>query len=261
MRFTCSSASKAVLSGRIWVPAAGVPATFLWQLWRLTGGSTLLASVDVAALSPALGAWAAVPITAHVPLATATTYAVRVFCSGGTDRYVRSNGMTFPVGSGGSISCDRSLEDNDISSSTAPSTLSSSDRFFFADVEVGVSGAGTATVGALTGTSTGLRKVFGTAAATVGEMTGLATGLRKVYGSGFATVGAISGTGLVPAAAQVTGSGWGGLLSILQEGRDLYAQQKNAPPVACPNDGEPLQAGPNGELHCRFDGYIAGRGW
>lgn len=27
-------------------------------------------------------------------------------------------------------------------------------------------------------------------------------------------------------------------------------------PVACPNDGEPLEGGPDGELHCRFDGWI-----
>lgn len=30
----------------------------------------------------------------------------------------------------------------------------------------------------------------------------------------------------------------------------------STPPVACPNDGEPLEEGPNGDLHCRFDGWI-----
>ncbi|HXS17718.1 MAG TPA: hypothetical protein VN764_11045, partial [Polyangiaceae bacterium] len=35
-----------------------------------------------------------------------------------------------------------------------------------------------------------------------------------------------------------------------------YARDERQAPVACPNDGEPLEDGPDGELHCRYDGWI-----
>lgn len=44
--------------------------------------------------------------------------------------------------------------------------------------------------------------------------------------------------------------------------RDIYrvaAAEKRANdalrPIACPNDGEPLESGSNGSLHCRSDGW------
>lgn len=48
---------------------------------------------------------------------------------------------------------------------------------------------------------------------------------------------------------------WETLLSIKREAAALAAEQANRPPVACPNDGEPLEQGPGGVLHCRFDGF------
>ncbi len=48
---------------------------------------------------------------------------------------------------------------------------------------------------------------------------------------------------------------WEQLLSILHEGVDTVRAEKSAPPQACPNDGEPLRSGPNGELFCPYDGY------
>lgn len=49
---------------------------------------------------------------------------------------------------------------------------------------------------------------------------------------------------------------WYGLLSIIAEATDEARRQQTEPPTACPNDGEPLEQGPNGRLHCRFDGFI-----
>lgn len=48
---------------------------------------------------------------------------------------------------------------------------------------------------------------------------------------------------------------WEQLLSILREAADSVRAEKSQPPQACPNDGEPLTAGPDGTLHCKFDGY------
>ena len=46
---------------------------------------------------------------------------------------------------------------------------------------------------------------------------------------------------------------WNQLLTIVKEARDPSFTTK--PVVACPNDGEPLRSGPNGELFCPYDGY------
>lgn len=59
-----------------------------------------------------------------------------------------------------------------------------------------------------------------------------------------------------------TGS-WYTLLDITAEARSLAAQHRSSQPTACPNDGEPLESGPDGSLHCKFDGWTWPRdgGW
>lgn len=49
-------------------------------------------------------------------------------------------------------------------------------------------------------------------------------------------------------------SGWHDLVAILRERVEEYERERRDPPVACPNDGEPLQA-VRGKLHCPFDGW------
>lgn len=46
---------------------------------------------------------------------------------------------------------------------------------------------------------------------------------------------------------------WEDLIAITREAQDL-ARVEDAPPVACPNCGEPLESA-RGVLHCPFDGY------
>lgn len=53
---------------------------------------------------------------------------------------------------------------------------------------------------------------------------------------------------------------WEDLLSIKYEAEELARLDREQPPISCPNDGTPLQPGPNGELHCKFDGYQWPRG-
>lgn len=46
---------------------------------------------------------------------------------------------------------------------------------------------------------------------------------------------------------------WEQLLAIVKEAK---AEAENPRPVsACPNDGEPLRSGPDGQMFCPFDGY------
>ena len=48
---------------------------------------------------------------------------------------------------------------------------------------------------------------------------------------------------------------WEQLAGVLRDDRAAQEEQAAAAPVACPNDGEPLQAGPTGQLFCPFDGW------
>lgn len=139
-----------------------------------------------------------------------------------------------------------------------------------------VTGVAVASLGGLTGTASGVRKVTGVAVASLGGLAATVTGKRIVTATGVALLGAIAavitatrtvngtatislgginGSALVQAAAQVSGGGWDGLLSILHEIRDEHARQRSEKPVAC-TCGEPLQSGPRGELHCAFDGQV-----
>jgi uncharacterized Zn finger protein (UPF0148 family) len=52
-----------------------------------------------------------------------------------------------------------------------------------------------------------------------------------------------------------------GLLAILKSSAEEAIQDKleeDTNPQACPNDGEPLRSGPDGQLYCPFDGWRHG---
>lgn len=49
---------------------------------------------------------------------------------------------------------------------------------------------------------------------------------------------------------------WEQLSAIYESARLEREADDSVAPAACPNDGEPLEEGPNGELHCKFDGWI-----
>lgn len=56
-------------------------------------------------------------------------------------------------------------------------------------------------------------------------------------------------------------NGWWGLHSVFRESREEFDAYVSRPPMACPNDGEPLRNGPSNdsgtavELFCKFCGY------
>lgn len=51
---------------------------------------------------------------------------------------------------------------------------------------------------------------------------------------------------------------WQGLVSILTDAALQVRSERSRRPMACPHDGTPLQAGPDGNLYCPFDGWQAG---
>lgn len=48
---------------------------------------------------------------------------------------------------------------------------------------------------------------------------------------------------------------WEQMLAIVQAAKTDLAHNRAGPPSACPNDGEPLQTGPDGRLFCVADGW------
>ena len=51
---------------------------------------------------------------------------------------------------------------------------------------------------------------------------------------------------------------WQSWLAILADNAaeyTLYKDQELYDPVACPNDGEPLREGPDGQKYCPYDGW------
>jgi hypothetical protein len=70
------------------------------------------------------------------------------------------------------------------------------------------------------------------------------------------TVGALDAA-LTGGAPVTTGGSWYGLLAILQEARQIWAEERATPPTACPKCGEPLETA-RGVLRCRFDGWKYG---
>jgi hypothetical protein len=51
---------------------------------------------------------------------------------------------------------------------------------------------------------------------------------------------------------------WEQLREIAREAAEEALAERLRPPEACPNDGEPLEPGPDDRLHCRYDGWRPG---
>jgi len=48
---------------------------------------------------------------------------------------------------------------------------------------------------------------------------------------------------------------WWQLIDIYDEANDIVASGVDIERQVCPNDGQPLLEGPQGQLYCPFDGY------
>jgi hypothetical protein len=139
-----------------------------------------------------------------------------------------------------------------------------------------VLGAATAAFGGLTATASGTPKVIGTAVLAGGALTATAAGVRTVIGTATAAFGGLTATAVSPSHVTGTASAvfgglvatarggvpgapeqgsWYGLLDIIREAAQLAREEREQDPVACPNDGEPLESGPDGQPFCPFDGW------
>lgn len=119
-----------------------------------------------------------------------------------------------------------------------------------------VTGTATAAFGSLTATASGTPTVIGTSSAAFGALTGTVSGTRKVTGTATTEFSALTATATGSVPATPSQGSWGGLTSILLEGKQLYEDERVRVPSACLRCGEPLRIGPNGEMYCSFDGFI-----
>lgn len=46
------------------------------------------------------------------------------------------------------------------------------------------------------------------------------------------------------------------LLNMLRVNQEYVEQYVSVPPVTCPDDGVPLDSGPEGELHCPWGHFV-----
>lgn len=141
MEFTVS-AVRDCIGGRAWVPAAGRPPTFFWQLW-LVSPWTLLAETDLndpAHGTPTNNAWMSfgsplfITPPGNVSLASSTSYVEGVFTDDGHFVYT-SPAPSFPIGTGVLSATTGRFRNG--GTRTDPPTSTSGD-YFFADITVDV---------------------------------------------------------------------------------------------------------------------------
>jgi hypothetical protein len=112
--------------------------------------------------------------------------------------------------------------------------------------------------GQLAGTAGSVHTVIASATAQFGGLTATATSPSHVTGTATGTFGALVATARGSGPAVLEQGSWYGLLDILRDGAQLYREDREREPVACPNDGEPLDTGPDGQQFCPFDGWRPG---
>lgn len=99
--------------------------------------------------------------------------------------------------------------------------------------------------------ASGTRAIAFTGSGTLGAVA-RAQGNRTL---GFAATGEISIRSSQPAEPTTNSGGWYSYLNILHNMAEEVRNEAIEPPEACPDCGEPVRSGPNGELFCTFDGW------
>lgn len=165
MRFQVSASGRQIVSGRYWVPAAGIGTGTLFQIWD---GTTKLLEVDLntAIPSPILNNWNTVPIGSAITPAAVQNYVVCAYLLGAS-HYRYSSGQTLPVGSGGTVSADTAIFRENAGSAVPPNNTGFTGGFYFVDVNVetaGTSGTGALTAAAAVLTASGSLNNSGTGA-------------------------------------------------------------------------------------------------
>lgn len=245
-------ADGTVTHGRVRI-ATTPPASLIAALFERTTdvGGTLLATkaADPAALAAAAGTWLQVAYDTPVAVTAGKNYYAAYWTP---NKYVATGGFF----AGASVVSGHLTAPADDTvtpkrngrffvggtSPTYPNNQSGGGSYF-ADV-VYAPAVAAAVSGALAGT---LPSLTGSLAGN-GIPSGPLAGILPAF------TGQLAGAVTAPATSQANG-GWYGLLSVLQEASEFRRADVERSRLACPNDGEPLRAGPHGGLFCPFDGW------
>jgi hypothetical protein len=263
--------------------STSVGGTYVGLVWRVTssdagsaGSGTLLASKTLGT-TPTGGTWNNITLDTPVSVVTNTLYRIGLF---NTSRYVASTNFFAADVINGNVTADQNTDNPvglgtlaqgtfviDVTPGTYPTQGGGGNgTCYFVDVLFDAAGGSSASPTGLsvpvalgsptvalgrTAAPTGLSVPVALGSPTVGLQVS-PTGLAVPVALGSPTVGPTVST---PGAAHVAVPGWWGLLSIGQENAEYVRAERSEPPLACPNDGEPLRQGPNGELWCPWDGW------
>lgn len=251
-------------------PTGAFPSAVEAQMWSLSGddpttntGTRLITeAMDFTGYTP--GDWVEYRFSAPLSYPTANKPRVaQVYITGG--RYTFSSPGDFPFDNGNLHAYSAANSNGRWTNSPASNNVLAANNHpggsgydFFVDVIFStgstVSGVAAIAPGGVTVAGVAKRLVDGVAALNLGGVTVLGAGDRTVHGSA-----AVSPGGVTVAADNVvaasSSNGWYGLIAIDRERAMEYARSHSTPPVACPNDGEPLRHGKNGTRRCPFDGW------
>lgn len=238
IRFTTSVAGQ-VTHGRWRFPVTaqngGAPVQIgLYEV----AGQTLLGSTSFPG-SPILNDWNQVAFSPAIDIEPGTTYEIVVWIA---SHYTATPTFSWPATSA-SLTAGSS---NGWFNAGAPalqfaSTLSPNAASYFADVVFVPAEGGDVTTAGTASVNLTARSVVST--------------VRSIARSAVLALIARASTSAIHLPTQHQ-PGWYGLWAIGRDNWEQLQRERREPPVACPNDGEPLEEGPRGELHCRFDGWI-----
>lgn len=257
-----------------------VGGTYTGALYQVTAGDrdpgpgtgTLLAS-KVLGSAPSSAAWNLITFDTPVAVTAGTQYRAAMFS--GSGRYVNTNNFTEFVSGGltnGNITAD--ADGTTILGATLtqgafqidsilnyPRTTGSDACYFIdvaytADTLAEAHPAGIAVPVGLTAPDITLSPASPTGIAVSVALGDIDIGgPPSTHPSGIAVAVLLGDPGFtVPPEPAVSGGSWWTLLSIYETNAQFAREEREAP-VACPNDGEPLERDPRGKLRCPYDGW------
>lgn len=242
-----------------------VSGNYVGELWQQTaddvpdgaGAGTLLGSTSTTASgSITAGTWNTIAFSSPIAVSTGVIYRATIHSSAGryvaTTNFFNSSGLT-----NGNLTAPQSGTTPDPPNigliKNGSFRLDSAAGNYPKDV-----GGPTCYFADVVFQTTGGSEIAVTAAADLGALAGTATVTRETTLTGTAALGGLTASAVVtvtPPNTTTRGGGWYSLLDIVREAHATRDQAVAAPPAACPNDGEPLRAAPDGGLYCPFDGW------
>lgn len=213
-------------------PPGGTHVVSIWTV----AGETRIATENV---TPTPGGDQDFLFTTPVALSAATNYVAAVH----TQHYVfRASGGTWPSSPSGNIVSDESRLTANDAAATYPSSAGSAWYYVSPLIQTSVDPDVVAPDGLA------VPVTFGSP--TIGVVGVAPTGLSVPV-----TFGLPATEDGPPVVSTRAAGGWDAFGAALRFNADEARREREAPPVDCPNDGEPLQAGPGGVLHCPADGW------